>query len=310
MSWYLMIAALLICATDNSSTGNDCIVGVIGEATVLPCHYTGEERLEQRNIALEWRTDSVVVHSFVNGEDVLNKQGKNYHNRTHLFKQHLEKGNFSLRLSDTGKEDEQHYKCLYYSKSIKKTIHLNKMCLSVAAHYSEPGLHRVPVPEGGDAQFSCSSSGGFPEPRVHWLLNSQRPPVDIVNTVYTQDPVTGLYRVSSRLNITVNITQDITVSCTIENPRLNESRSSATHHYHRQTEDQNEGSNSLLIAGIVVAVAVAVAVAVIVLLKRRSLCRVCGRHLQHNQRGARDEAVPMKWPDNDQAGGNPVQGLQ
>ncbi|XP_066561920.1 ICOS ligand isoform X2 [Amia ocellicauda] len=271
--------------------GQDCVIGVIGNSTVLPCVYKGDETLEPQTVSVEWRSDDgLVVHAFVQGRDALENQDPSYRGRTELFTARLPEGNFSLRLSDVIEKDPGKYVCYFHKEDMESTKQLDQVCLAAAARYSETELQGVRDPDGDYADFSCSSSGGFPEPRVHWLINLQPPPVDTVMTLVSQDPITGLYTVFSLL--TVHSTQDIAVSCTIENLQLNESKTSTLINYHTRSGFK---------VGIVVAVAVAVAVAVIVLLKRRSLCRVWGRHLQYSQSGARDEGVPLTGSDNNQA---------
>ncbi|MBN3319353.1 CD80 protein, partial [Atractosteus spatula] len=121
-------------------------------------------------------------------------------------------------------------------------------------HYTEPVVQKDGVAEGGEAQFNCSSGQGFPEPTVHWLINGERPPVDTVRSTVTQEPDTKLFSVRSL--ITVNVTQEITVSCTIENHRLKENKTSAVIY---------------LVGGFLIAVLIGVA-----MWKRRELFRLCG----------------------------------
>lgn len=85
------------------------------------------------------------------------------------------------------------------------------------ARFSSPQLQREDAEvEGGETAFLCHSSGGFPEPRVHWLINdSDAPPEGSVRTVAESLPDSYLYNITSHL--TVNISSSTRVSCTIEN---------------------------------------------------------------------------------------------
>lgn len=96
-----------------------------------------------------------------------------------------------------------------------------------AAGFSKPLLRREEGQEGGESRFDCRSTGGFPEPRVHWLINhTAEPPEGSVTTVTVRLPGSHLYNVSSRL--TANISEAWSVSCTVENALLNESSTSTS----------------------------------------------------------------------------------
>ncbi|KAG2465339.1 ICOSL protein, partial [Polypterus senegalus] len=104
---------------------------------------------------------------------------------------------------------------------------LCQMCLQIAGRYSVPVVQgpASPVFKDHEVSFTCKSTGGFPEPKVQWsvnkelLQNSRR-----VSTTLSRDS-RGLYNVTSVL--TVNVTGDVSVTCTVENDRLREKRTSA-----------------------------------------------------------------------------------
>nr|XP_015216980.1 PREDICTED: CD276 antigen-like [Lepisosteus oculatus] len=272
MSLYRVLGVFLCCITLILSTDKDCIVGIIGQSTLLPCVYkNGNQDMLLSDIGIEWRADSVVVYSFVYGKEIREVQGKDYANRTHLFTEVLKKGNFSLRLEDIKVKDIQYYKCIFNRKGFGSSEPLDQVCLTVAAHYTDPVVQRDA--EGGEAQFNCSSGQGFPEPTVHWLINGERPPVDTVRSTVTQEPDTKLFSVRSLL--TANVTQEIIVSCTIENHRLKENKTSAVIYYSIQ-KDTNTGTNTAqVVGGIVGGFLIAVLIGV-AMWKRRELFKRCG----------------------------------
>lgn len=95
-----------------------------------------------------------------------------------------------------------------------------------AASFSRPRLGRAEA-RGTETRFDCYSAGGFPEPRVHWLLNhSTEPPEGSVSTVAVQLPDSHLYKVTSYLK--VNVSEALSVSCTVENALMNESFTSTS----------------------------------------------------------------------------------
>lgn len=98
-----------------------------------------------------------------------------------------------------------------------------------AASFSKPQLRReeAAAGKGNETHFDCHSSGGFPEPRVRWLINNTaEPPEGSVRTVSVRLPDSRLYNVSSYLK--VNISKALSVSCTVENALTNESFTSTS----------------------------------------------------------------------------------
>lgn len=96
------------------------------------------------------------------------------------------------------------------------------------ASFSRPLLWREEAADqGNDTSFYCHSVGGFPEPRVHWLINhTAGPPGGSVRTVATLLPDSHLYNVTSYLK--VNISRALSVSCAVENALLNETFTSTS----------------------------------------------------------------------------------
>lgn len=67
----------------------------------------------------------------------------------------------------------------------------------------------------------CSTHGGFPEYQVTWRTHNRTlEPQEAVNKT-TQDPGTGTYNISSR----VNVTEGQNITCSIYNTILNETQS-------------------------------------------------------------------------------------
>uniref|UniRef100_A0AAV2L1V1 Ig-like domain-containing protein n=1 Tax=Knipowitschia caucasica TaxID=637954 RepID=A0AAV2L1V1_KNICA len=93
------------------------------------------------------------------------------------------------------------------------------------ARFSSPLLQRDGPPDQDSAVFWCRSSGGFPKPIVSWLINeTEQPPEDSVWTQVAPVPDNNLYNVTSKL--TVNISSDDSVSCSIMNQWMNETLTS------------------------------------------------------------------------------------
>ncbi|KAJ8367685.1 hypothetical protein AAFF_G00311400 [Aldrovandia affinis] len=209
------------------SLGEGCVLGIVGESAVLPCIYNGTDDLAIVNVSIEWRKGSEVVHSSVLGEKSQVTQ-MSYGNRTQLLRDVVQTRDFSLLISDVTVTDAQNYSGYITRPGVQNSTHLCTVCLIAAAHFTHPVLLSAAGAVGEEARFICHSRGGFPEPRVHWFINEKkRPPVDAVHTLKTLLPNSTLYNITSVLSI--NLTQDFTVSCAVENLILNETLASASY---------------------------------------------------------------------------------
>uniref|UniRef100_A0A3B4DTB0 Ig-like domain-containing protein n=1 Tax=Pygocentrus nattereri TaxID=42514 RepID=A0A3B4DTB0_PYGNA len=100
-----------------------------GEDLVLPCSL--QPNISAVDMMVEWtRTDRTdtdnLVHLYEDHTDIYYDQMKSYRGRTTLFKEELQKGNTSLKLSEVQTSDEGVYKCLVKSASWYDdiTVHL------------------------------------------------------------------------------------------------------------------------------------------------------------------------------------------
>ncbi|XP_041114859.1 ICOS ligand-like [Polyodon spathula] len=276
--WIILLLLVMLCPV--MSTGSGCVLGIIRKSVIIPCEYRNEGVLERNSIAVEWRTpDSLIVHSFLHGEDQLANQDPQYKNRTKFFKTEVEHGDFSLKLSDIIPEDGTDYNCFFHKDGWSTSKHVDAICLIVADHYTEPFLSTSSHRENSEeVSFTCTSSNGFPKPIVHWFINKKEifPEPGRENIVFDKDPSTGSFTVTSIL--TVNVTQDLTVTCAIENERLNETRTSAAIYYSKQKPDNSQpGSNTGVIIGVCVALAIGTLGIVVFLIYR---CRNMPRRQQ------------------------------
>lgn len=93
------------------------------------------------------------------------------------------------------------------------------LCLwSISANYSQPEiaeLHSRELKTNGYLNLSCSSSGGYPEPKeMTWLISHEN--ITQSSTAHmdvSQDAVTKLYNVTSELNIPVPTKSRTNISC-------------------------------------------------------------------------------------------------
>lgn len=89
---------------------------------------------------------------------------------------------------------------------------------SVSANYSQPviaQLHTGEPKPNENLNLSCSSSGGYPEPKqMIWLISSENITDRLIRHMdVLQDAVTKLYNVTSKLNIPVPTNTLTNISC-------------------------------------------------------------------------------------------------
>lgn len=94
------------------------LIAVAGEDLVLPCSI--KPSTSAVDMRVEWmklEDTTSLVHLYENHEDKYEQQVESYRGRTSLFKEELQKGNASLKLSALRVSDEGEYKCLIEDKS-------------------------------------------------------------------------------------------------------------------------------------------------------------------------------------------------
>lgn len=189
----------------------ECVLGVVGRPVSLPCFYP--DLLTSVNYSIVWRTDEeVVLRARFQRNKSVEELGAN---SASISEDAPLTGNFSLTLPAVESKAPKVTYSLFTLEN--QSAALCTVCLRVAARFSRPQLQREDAEmDGGETAFLCHSSGGFPEPRVHWLINdSDAPPEGSVRTVAESLPDSYLYNITSHL--TVNISSSTRVSCTIEN---------------------------------------------------------------------------------------------
>ncbi|NXJ81408.1 ICOSL protein, partial [Trogon melanurus] len=224
------------------------VISKLGDNATLNCTYRGRE-LHLNNLRVYWQiADDLeqcsVVHALISGQDNESEQCIHFKNRTQLFWDRLEDGDFSLLLLNVSQSDERTYKCVVMQKTeYTKMIHQTEVVLSLAASYSQPILSG-PVRNGNSAgeevTFSCRSNNGYPKANVYWINktdNSLLPPSQL-NITHHAD---GTYSVFSTLK--VNTTSNMQIECSVENKILQENLSA---NYKEQSNDSSTESHQNL----------------------------------------------------------------
>ncbi|XP_064925630.1 ICOS ligand [Columba livia] len=201
-----------------------------GDNVTLSCIYQGKE-LHLKNLRVYWQIaddqeDCTVVHALISGQDNESEQCIHFKNRTQLFWDRLEKGDFSLLLLNVSQSDKHRYKCVVLQKTeYTRVIHQAEVVLRLAASYSQPilsGPIRNSDSTEEEVTFSCRSGNGYPEPNVYWINktdNSHLPPSELKISRHTD----GTYSVFSTLK--VKATSNMQIECSIENRILQENLS-------------------------------------------------------------------------------------
>ncbi|NWW38856.1 ICOSL protein, partial [Panurus biarmicus] len=224
------------------------IISKLGDNATLSCIYN-KNHLPLKNLRVYWQIadDSYqgkcsVVHALISGQDDNRNQCIHFKDRTQLFLDRLEKGDFSLLLLNVSQSDGHSYKCVVQEKTEHpKVIHQAEVVLSLAASYSQPilsGPIRNSDSTEEEVTFSCRSGNGYPKPNVYWINkvnNSHLSPSE--TEIKAHDD--GTFSVFSTLK--VKATSNMQIECSIENEMLQESLSA---NYTQQKKSNGSGTES------------------------------------------------------------------
>ncbi|KAI7803799.1 putative butyrophilin-like protein 3 [Triplophysa rosa] len=171
---FICVTLLIISGIADSRADNFDVVGpavplmaVSGEDVILPCSV--KPSISAVNMRVEWsRLDQrgSVVHLYEDHEDRNTDQLPSYRGRTRLFKDELENGNTSLKLSRVQTSDEGIYKCFVQSESWYDDT---TAAVRVEAVGSAPVITVDGFDGSGGLHLQCESKGWNPEPDLVWL---------------------------------------------------------------------------------------------------------------------------------------------
>ncbi|KAK2860270.1 hypothetical protein Q7C36_004436 [Tachysurus vachellii] len=143
------------------------LVAVAGEDLVLPCFI--KPNTSAVDMTVEWfklYVEDSLVHLYRDHKDKNGNQAQSYRGRTSMFKEELQKGNVSLKLSGVRVSDEGEYKCLVEDNSWYDDITVKVI---VEAQGSHPVIMMESFDNSGGINLVCESRGWNPEPDVLWL---------------------------------------------------------------------------------------------------------------------------------------------
>ncbi|XP_068931189.1 ICOS ligand-like isoform X2 [Petaurus breviceps papuanus] len=218
------------------------VQGMVGGDVDLSCISPEKKHFDLNKTLVYWQTKNepiVPLNAHIPGEDTSRYVHLKYQNRTSLTLEKMEKGDFSLRLSNITIEDELEFVCLVMNKSNTEFLFSSIVNLHVAANYTVPVVEDKT--DNTEVIFTCTSHNGFPKPKVYWVNKTDN---SLLNQSLQNDTFTtnekGLFSVSSVLKITW--TPNISIECCIENMNLQQNLTvqssfllSPEGNFHRQT---------------------------------------------------------------------------
>uniref|UniRef100_A0A674HNB2 Ig-like domain-containing protein n=1 Tax=Taeniopygia guttata TaxID=59729 RepID=A0A674HNB2_TAEGU len=225
------------------------IISKLGDNATLSCIYNEKKPLQLKNLRVYWQIadDSYqekcsVVHALISGQDDNSNQCIHFKDRTQLFWDRLENGDFSLLLLNVSQSDRHTYKCIVQEKTeLPKVIHQAEVVLSLAVSYSQPilsGPIRNSDSTGEEVTFYCRSGNGYPKPNVYWINKVNNSLLSPSKTdIITHDD--GTFSVFSTLK--VKAASNMQIECSIENEMLQENLSA---NYTQQKKVSGSGTES------------------------------------------------------------------
>ncbi|NXR18288.1 ICOSL protein, partial [Cinclus mexicanus] len=224
------------------------IISKLGDNATLSCIFN-KNNLQLKNLRVYWQIadDSYqdkcsVVHVLMSGQDENSNQCIRFKDRTRLFWDRLENGDFSLLLLNVSQSDRNTYRCIVQSTTeYSKVIYQAEVVLSLAVSYSQPilsGPIRNSDSAGEEVTFNCRSGNGYPKPNVYWInkVNNSRLSPSKIEIISHEN---GTFNVFSTLK--VKATSNMQIECSIENEMLQENLSA---NYTQQKKSIGSGTGS------------------------------------------------------------------
>ncbi|NXG13234.1 ICOSL protein, partial [Grallaria varia] len=256
------------------------IISKVGDNATLSCIYQKRD-LQLENLRVYWqivdREKCSVVHVLMSGRDNYSNQCIHFKNRTQLFWDRLENGDFSLLLLNVSQNDKHTYKCVVQeTNEFTKVVHQTEVVLSLAASYSQPILSGpIRNSTGEEVTFSCRSGNGYPKPNVYWINKMNNSHLSPSTLEFIPHP-DGTYSVVSTL--TVKATSNMQIECSIENEMLQENLSA---NYTQQKQSNGSSTENPEKKGKVAQAAGIVSIVILIGLLAVLICWLWRRRSSH-----------------------------
>uniref|UniRef100_A0A8C7CYW6 Butyrophilin subfamily 1 member A1-like n=1 Tax=Oncorhynchus kisutch TaxID=8019 RepID=A0A8C7CYW6_ONCKI len=216
-----------------SSTSSDTvvqpIVALVGDDVILPC--TLRHTVSAVHQSIEWQRPDLKpkeVHLYRDEKDDLVLQNPVFRGRTSLFKEELENGNTSLKLTRVKLSDAGNYTCYIPLLDHQKTIiqllvgestHLltTQTPLRDRSHEIRGAVSRPVIiiegMEGDEVVLRCEAEGCYPEPVMEWC-DAQGRVLPAAGPTETSRDREGCYTVTS--HVIVPKSDNNTFTCRVQ----------------------------------------------------------------------------------------------
>ncbi|KAK6291673.1 hypothetical protein J4Q44_G00374580 [Coregonus suidteri] len=197
------------------------IVALVGDDVILPC--TLRPTVSAVYQTVEWQRPDLKpkeVHLYRDEKDNFLLQNPPFRGRTSLFKEELEEGNASLKLTRVELSDAGNYTCYVPLLDHQKTT----IQLIVGAA-SRPVISIEGI-KGDEVVLRCEAEGCYPEPVMEWcdvhgrVLPAAGPPE-------TSRDREGCYTVTS--HVIVPKTDNNTFTCRVQQPEIKHMKERRVH---------------------------------------------------------------------------------
>ncbi|XP_012784936.2 ICOS ligand [Ochotona princeps] len=202
---------------------------MVGSKVELGCLGPEGSSFNLSDLMVYWQVSgskTVVAYYFPENSSAVHQDSR-YRNRAHLSPAAMRQGDFSLHLFNVTPQDAQTFHCLVFCKATLEEVLKVVVTLHVAANYSMPVVSSPAVSspgavsQGSELTFTCTSTNGYPAPRVYWINRTDGSLLDkaLQNSTVSLN-ARGLYDVVSVL--TVPHSPHVDVGCCIENTLLHQ----------------------------------------------------------------------------------------
>ncbi|KAM4663594.1 uncharacterized protein O3C94_011864 [Discoglossus pictus] len=191
------------------------VTAIVGSDTKLTFYLSPELNAERMEISINRQiSPHFYVHLYRNERDENEGQMAEYHGRTRLDKESIRTGRISLIISNIVPWDEGDYQCSFTSHDFHNYAILY---VRVAALGLNPFI-KIKDYLNEAITAECESDGWYPEPEIMWRDTFGNTLQSFKEQKHSNEK--GLFKVQS----SVDISSNMTVSCSIRNILLNEGR--------------------------------------------------------------------------------------
>ncbi|CAD7677665.1 unnamed protein product [Nyctereutes procyonoides] len=186
------------------------IMVLLGANATLPCQLSPEQSAADMHIRWYRTQFSPAVFVYQNGQEQGGEQMLEYHGRTELVRDSINRGGVALLIQHVRASDHGQYQCHFKDDQSSQEAIAE---LHVIGLGSVPHVHMM-GPEDGGIRVLCSSDGWFPKPKVQWndMLGVN---LQSLSESQTQDE-DGLFHVEASLVVMDSSLGNVT--CSIQNP--------------------------------------------------------------------------------------------